>query len=201
MKELGKGETYFDEKTDGYIPIPPGVYPAHAKTLEIRDRKGDGTPFANNCKVFDVTFQIADEVGTMQVPHLIRNGDNTFTQSSDTDGNPSTVNGSFLKGKHFRSNGVWITPNPNEGEGWRNRRYIEFFQGCGVDFPEQDGKKRVMEVEESDIIGMPVLVKLVNETYTNMEGEERVTMKVSDTLSWADGTKLDAAELTEDVPF
>ena len=201
MKELGEGSTYFDEAIDGYIPVPPGVYPAHVKSLEIRGTKRDGTPFANNCKVFDVTFQIADEVGSLEVPHLIRNGDNTFVQSTGSNGDPSTINGSFLKGKNFRSDGIWITPSPGEGEGWRNRRYIEFFQGCGIDFPMQDGKTKVMEIEESDIIGMPVLVKLANEAYTNADGEEKISIRAVNTLPWADGNRLASAELIEDVPF
>ena len=143
----------------------------------------------------------ADEVEKLEVPHLISKGDNTFEQATGTDGQPSLISAAFLKGKHFKSNGIWITPYPGQGEGWKNRKYIEFFQGCGVDFPIQDGKTKVMEVEESDIVGMPVLVKLDNETYTNADGEEKLSIRVMSTLPWKDGTRLDAAEMDEDIPF
>ena len=45
------------------------------------------------------------------------------------------------------------------------------------------------------------LVELRETTFTNKEGEERTSLKVTNVHPWDDGKKLDTAELDDDVPF
>jgi len=118
------------------------------------------------------------------------------------DGKTVKISASFMKGKRFKSTGVWLTENPGEGEGWRNRAYIQFFQGLGVEFPTtKDGKTQLAEVEEEDVIGMPALIKLNREFYEK-DGETRSTWKAFSATSWKDGQKLAPEEVSaEDVPF
>jgi len=193
MKDMGN--TFFDEAVDGYIPIPPGVYPGNVKELEVKSESKFG-PFKNNSKVFNVTFVLADEVKDYDILKITKTGEAVL----DTDGNDVMIKGDFLVGKNFKSVGLWVTPAPAQGEGWKNRRYIEFMENLGIEFPEVDGKKKVMEVEESDIIGLPCLIKLDNEEYEK-DGETKSVIKAFEVFEWVNGDKLDPAELNSDVPF
>jgi len=189
-------DTYFDEKTDGVIPIVPGTYPAHVSSFEGRTVQ---TKFGEQ-KVFNVEFQIAEEVDKMQIIKHMYEDDELIPVMED--GKTVKIAASFMKGKRFKSTGVWLTENPGEGEGWRNRAYIQFFQGLGVEFPKtKDGKTQLAEVEEEDVIGMPALIKLNREFYEK-DGETRSTWKAFSATSWKDGQKLAPEEVSaEDVPF
>lgn len=190
-------DTVYDEKKDGVMPIVAGVYPAHVAGFETKklDTK------IGEQKVFNISFQVAEEVNKMTI---IRHEwiDEELVPSVDSDGKDVKISASFMKGKRFNSRGIWLTENPAEGEGWRNRTYVEFFQGLGVEFPKtKDGKTKLAEVEEDDIIGQPALVKINKEFYTNKEGEERSVWKVFTASQWQDGEKLSPEEVGDDVPF
>ena len=189
-------DTYFDEKTDGIIPIVAGTYPAHVSGFEGRTVQ---TKFGEQ-KVFNIEFQIAEDVDKMTiVKHHYE--EDELVESLDEDGKQVKISASFMKGKRFKSRGVWLTENPGEGEGWRNRTYVELFQGLGVTFPTQEGKTQLAEVEEDDVIGLPSLVKLNKEFYEK-DGEQRSTWKVFTATNWKDGQRLSADEVSvDDVPF
>ena len=188
-------DTYFDEKTDGVIPIVPGTYPAHVSSFEGRTVS---TKFGEQ-KVFNVEFQIAEEVDKMMIIKHSYEDDELVPVMED--GKEVKISASFMKGKRFKSTGIWLTENPGEGEGWRNRAYLQFFQGIGVEFPTtEDGKTQLAEVEEEDVLGMPALVKINREFYEK-DGEQRSTWKVFTATSRKDGKKLAAEEVGEDVPF
>jgi hypothetical protein len=197
MRDMG--DTYFDEATDGKSYIPSGTYPAHAVTLEMKDQRKDGTSFKGGSKVFNVTFQIADEVSELKIPKVIKQG-GEYVDVKDDDGNTVTIDGSFLKGKKFSSIGLWVRPNPEEGKGWMNRNYLEFFSNMGVEFPDVEGKTKLMEVEESDIVGLPALIKIDNEEY-EFDGETRTAVKIFAAYPWSSGVRLDPSELDSDIPF
>ena len=106
-----------------------------------------------------------------------------------------------MKGKRFKSKGIWLTENPGDGEGWRNRTYVEFFQGLGVTFPVVKDKTQLAEIEEEDVLGLPALIKLNKEFYEK-DGEQRSTWKAFTAVNWKDGQRLSADEVsTDDVPF
>ena len=63
---------------------------------------------------------------------MIKNGHGELTQAIDENGQPMTIPASFMTGKRFNSVGIWLTPNPDEGQGWKNRKYKEFFESIGV---------------------------------------------------------------------
>ena len=191
MKEIK--DTYFDETLDGFIPVVPGVYPAHVVGVETRDFESGNT-------VFNVTFQMADECKNITVPRLTSDGNGGYTDVLDDKGNPTKIDAGYLSGKKFRSQGVWLTPRPNKGEGWRNRNYKEFFAGLGIVFEENDGKVKLGFVEEDDVLGMPTLVKLGEETYEK-DGESRKAIRIFSCYPWNDGIKLKADEIGNDVPF
>jgi len=190
-------DTVYDVSTDGIIAITPGTYPAHVSSFESRTVQ---TKFGEQ-KVFNIEFQIADEVSKMTI---VKHGyvEDELVPVEDEDGKEVKISASFMKGKRFKSKGIWLTESPGDGEGWRNRTYVEFFQGLGVQFPEtKDGKTQLAEVEEEDIIGLPALAKLNREFYEK-DGEKRSAWKVFTATSWKDGQRLAADEVSsDDLPF
>tara|TARA_X000001382_G_scaffold125733_1_gene111523 strand:+ start:277 stop:858 length:582 start_codon:yes stop_codon:yes gene_type:complete len=187
--------TYFDSSADGIIPIVPGTYPANVCGFEGREVSTKlGTQ-----KVFNIEFQIADEVDKMElVKHQYVDDELVPVM---VDGKEEKISASYMKGKRFKSVGIWLTEKPAEGEGWRNRNYVQFFENLGVKFPKADnGKTQLAEVEEEDIIGLPAFIKLDKEYYEK-DGEQRSSWKAFSATTWVDGKKLDADEVGEDLPF
>lgn len=84
-----------------------------------------------------------------------------------------------------------------------NRRYKEFFEGLGVKFPSNDnGDTTLAEVEEKDVIGFPCLIELKETSFTNSEGKERTSLKVTNVHKWDDGDRLSEEEVeVDDLPF
>ena len=178
MKEV---EATFNESEDGFTPVVEGTYPAHITSFDSREYNGS--------KVFNMSYTIADEVSKLDIPKLVKDSNGGYVQSYSTDGAPSTVNAGFMSGNMYRiDKGVWLTPNPAKGEGWKNRRYKEFFENLGVQFPTDDsGNTTLGEIEES--------------SFTNSEGKERKAMKVTNVFPWKEGQKLSKDELDSEVPF
>mgnify|MGYP001157198201 FL=1 len=186
-------EATFDEARDGFQPVAEGTYPAHCSSFGFNDWK--------DSKIFNLEFTIADEAENLRVSKLRSDGAGGFVQDVDEEGKSVTISAVYMVGKKFKNNGVWLTPKPAKGESWKNRRYKEFFEALGVDFPSENGRISLAEVEEHDVLGLPCLVDIKQQTFKNKEGEERTAMKVSSVFPWADGKRLSADELSSDVPF
>lgn len=188
-------EATFNDATDGFTPVVEGTYPAHITTFDTKEFNGS--------KVYNLSFTVAEEVTKLDVPKLAKDSNGGYTQTYNEKGEPSTVNAGFMAGNMYRvDKGVWLTPNPAEGEGWKNRRYKEFFENLGVSFPTDDnGSTTLAEVEKDDVIGLPCLVELKETSFTNSEGNERKAMKVTNVFPWQEGQKLSVDELESDVPF
>jgi len=196
MKEL-ESKTTFNEATDGYTPVVPGTYPAHVKEMEVREFEDSGR------KLFKVQFVVAEEVREMTVNKMERKEDgNSLSVVLDADGNNVKVSANYLAGKTFYSKGIWLTPSPKAGEGWRNRNYKEFFENLGIEWStNKKGDAILGEVEVEDVIGVPCLAKVVEEQYEK-DGEQRTSLKVSRTMVWNEGTKISKEEIqANDIPF
>lgn len=195
---INLADTTYNEARDGMIPIVAGVYPAHVCGLESKDLETK----AGQQTVFNITFLVSDEVATTTVPKMIKNGDGEFQQATNKDGTPTQISGSFMKGKRFSSIGIWLTPSPDEGQGWKNRRYKEFFEHLGVIFPTDKNDDTLLAiVEEEDVVGYPCFIKLGREEYVK-DGEARSVWKVFDAFQWSEGVKLSSDEVAgDDLPF
>ena len=198
MKDLEN--TVFDESIDGYTPVVPGVYPAHVVDLDTKDQRADGTKFANDSVVFNITFSLADECKKLKVKKMTKNGSG-YDEVLDSDGKPVEVPGDYLVGKKFNSKGVWLTPNPSPGDGWKNRSYKEIFENLGVQFKEVDGKVKLGFIEKEDIVGMPCLITLGEEEYPKADGTTGYSTKAFNCHVWGDGTRLSEEEVGADIPF
>ena len=144
----------FDETTDGASPIMPGTYPAHVTALTTRS-------FDSGSTVFNLTFKVADDVSKSKVIKQQKNGNNAWEPVLDDKGEAIEISAAYMSGKTFYANGVWLTPNPEKGEGWKNRKYLEAFENLGIDFPRDDkGVVSLAQVEDDDVLGRPALVRL-----------------------------------------
>ena len=186
MKEV---DAVYNETKDGFTPVAEATYPAHVSKFESNEYNGS--------TVFNLSFRVADEASKLEIPKLTKTADGKYEPTGDT------INAAFVAGNEYRvDKGVWLTPNPAEGDGWKNRRYKEFFEGMDVKFPSDNSGNTVLgEVEEADVLGFPCLVELRETSFTNKEGEERTSLKVTSVHPWDDGKKMDTAELDTDVPF
>ena len=133
---------------------------------------------------------------------MVKNGNGELHQGKNEDGSPAEVSGAFMKGKRFSSTGIWLTPSPAEGQNWKNRKYKEFFEHLGVQFPtDKDGNTQLAIVEEEDVIGHPCFIKISKEEYVK-DGEARFVWKVFDAFHWSDGVTLKPDEVAaDDLPF
>lgn len=186
-------EATFDETKDGFQPITEGTYPAHCSGFNVNDW--------NASKIFNLEFTVAEEARKLSIAKMISDGNGGYIQQVDGEGKSVEVSADYMVGKKFKNNGVWLTPKPAPGESWKNRRYKEFFEALGCEFPSEDGKVSLAEVEEHDVIGLPCLVAIKQQTFVNKDGEDRTAMKVDSVFPWSDGKRLSADELDADVPF
>lgn len=191
--------TTYNPETDGFMPIAPGTYPAHVAGLESRELT---TKNGEQKHVFNLTFLVDESVSKMSIPKLVKNGDGEYHPAKNEDGTDASVSGEYMKGKRFSSVGLWLTPQPEEGKRWQNRRYVEFFESLAVEFPQdKEGNTQLAIVEEEDVIGKPCFIKLNKESYEK-DGEQRYVWKAFEVFPWHDGEVLSGDEVkSDDLPF
>jgi hypothetical protein len=190
MKEF---DATFDNEKDGYHPAMPGKYPGHVSSFEAVSLKNGG-------KVFNIEFTLADECKKMEIQKMVRLGTKYTGSVLDDNGEPDMINAGFMSAKIYRSAGVFLTPNLPNDQRWKNRKYKEFFSNMGVEFPtKEDGRLKLHEVEEEDVIGLPALVDVQTYSYKNKDGEEKTSLRVLNVFPWNDGTRIQSG--SEKVPF
>ena len=101
----------------------------------------------------------------------------------------------------------------NSSSASKNDRYFGLLENLGIELKTDkvDGKdvKKLILIEEEDVIGTPVKVNVKRETYITAatkhlppnEQEQRSTFKVAIVKTWQGGVKLSEDEMDSDVPF
>jgi|TARA_Y100000310_G_scaffold37577_1_gene35271 hypothetical protein len=180
------------KKSDGErLPIVPGTYPAHVSAFHTAEY--------NDSIVFNLTYKIAPEAKQISIDKMsLENGE--LVNVTDTQGNKETMTASYMSGKEFKGTGVWLTPSPSHGEGWRNRRYQQVCENLGIVFEKADEETILGEIEEADVVGKPAIVKLAREEYEK-DGETRFAWKIFQVYPWKEGKQLSSDEMGADVPF
>ena len=199
MKEL---DATYDPTKNPFTPIEPGFYPAHVVsfgTREVNTKVGEAI-------VINMTYEIAEEAGDLtQIVFEMdgfeyktdNNGDKIVLKNNK--GATQSVNCKHLVGKKFRDNGTFVFTG-DESSG-RNRRYYELLNSLGINLEaNKDGNYPLSLLEESDVIGRPVLAKLSSEKYQK-DGEERTAWKVFTVIEWNDGQVKSKDEIENDLPF
>ena len=188
----------FNEQKDGYTPTSPGVY--HGHVIGLRSREIDDRI------VFNFSIKISEEAGNLEVPKLSKNGSGESKIEYDDTGKAVMIKASHMVDRVFESRGIWFTPTPPSDQRWRNRDYKEFCENIGVQFAIDDKTNdvRLGEVEESDVLGLPLLAKVGTLEYTNKKTNKAVKkVAVLNAFSWDTGSRLKPDELedSEEAPF
>jgi len=206
-------EATFDP-SDKWMPIEEGTYPAHIKSLstkEMNTRAGEAI-------IVNMEYKVADEVSSVTQNVWKMDG---YKYQKDTDGNRIPVtNGNgeqkvascaHLRDKVFYDNGYFIFTDTSSAS--KNRRYFELLDKLNVKCEETnvEGKKvkKLVLIEEDDVVGKPVLITVKRHEYVTSDTkhlphdqqERRSTFKVFNVNLWKDGTEIDPVELEDDVPF
>jgi len=184
--EGGSGEdSWYDPKQDFSGPMPEGEYKAHVKSLSIKRNIVVKSKFLSD--IYEVIFTVADENKDMEYHN----------------DNGEVISGSTFVGRDFRSKGYFRFKKPSKRDYPKlsenmgsNRAYMELVNSFGLNMEEVDGKFYLPELDESDIVGTPVIAKVYHETWTDADGEERVTPKAAMLFAWEGGKKQ-----VEELPF
>ena len=197
-----------------WMPIEEGVYPAHIKSLETKEVNTK----AGEAIVVNMRYKVADEVAKYTQPvwkmdgyKYVKDTDNNKVPITNGKGEQKTTTCEHLKGREFNDNGFFIFTSGSSSS--KNRRYFELLDNLNIKCSETnvDGKKvkKLVLLEEGDVVGKPVLVTVKRQEYTTYETkhlppdqqERRSTFKVFNVNLWDDGETLDVEELGDDAPF
>ena len=191
--------------TEQWKPIEEGEYPAHITSLSTREVNTKAGPS------IVVNMEYKQELYEMEGYDYVLN-DGNKVHIRDKDGMyPVYGDCSHLKDKKFRDNGFFVFLDSSSGS--KNSRYFDLLENLGIELATDkvDGKevKKLVLIEEDDVLGLPVQVKIKRETYVTSatkhlppsEQEKRSAFKVSTIKTWEGGKKVQVEELEQDVPF
>jgi len=200
--------------SEQWRPVEEGTYPAHISSLSTRERDTK----AGQAIIVSMEYKIAPEVSEcfqqvykMEGYEYVKDENGNKVNVLDGDGNPSSVKCSHLKGRTYKDNGFFIFLNSSSGS--KNSRYFEVLEELGIDLETDkiDGKevKKLVLIEEEDVIGKPVNIVLKREEYTTKatqhlppnEQERRSVFKVQTIKAWEGGESISQEEMDDDVPF
>jgi len=176
------GESFYDPTEDKpSVIVPEGEFYAHVKEYTVKeDVVIRGKHLAD---IYNIVFKLANE-----------NSDKTFGEHS----------GTMFVDKDIRSKGFFRFKNPSEPNlkpnSGGNREFKELCEALMIkpEEKEVDGKTlyALPVLTPSNCEGMPAIVRIKHEKWTNRDGEEVTSPKVVGVYSWSNGKKD-----TSDVPF
>ena len=199
--------------SDVWKPVEEGEYPAHVTTLSTREVNTKAGPAI----VVNMEYKIAEEVSECKQDLYEMNGYDYVMKNEnkvpimDIHGDHSQSDCSHLKDRIFKDNGFFVFLNSSSAS--KNARYFGLLENLGIELKTDkvDGKdvKKLILIEEEDVIGTPVKVNVKRETYITAatkhlppnEQEQRSTFKVAIVKTWQGGVKLSEDEMDSDVPF
>ena len=175
------------EKKEFFL-VPQGVYPAHAKTLNLKSRdkivKSRNNPGSTHlADIYEIEYRIADEVADMKVN-----------------------DGKKIAGTILRGNGIFVFKNPdgqkdcipNPSGNWQYTNLLKVF---GVKMKEKEvengkGEMKTVKVlprlSEDKILNKPCMV-----TVKHREWNDNTYANVVRVDKWEEGKKLE----DDDLPF
>jgi len=205
---------YNPKESNAWKPVEEGEYPAHITTLDTREVNTKAGPAI----VINMQYKIASEVEECTQPLFEMDGYNYATDSQgniipklDGNGQHEYSSCEHIKDRTYRDNGTFIFLDSSSSG--KNSRYFELLENLNVELESDkvDGVevKKLVQIEEDDVVGKAVLVRLKKETYVTSqtkhlppnEQDVRSTFKVSSVKIWEGGADVSADELDSDVPF
>jgi len=194
-----------------WVPTQEGTYPAHVTSLtskEVNTRAGEAI-------VVNMTYKVAPEVSEVTQPVWEMDGYN-YKKDPQTGNKIPVFNGSgtqseascgHLKDKILYDNGFFVFTDTSSAS--KNSRYFQLLENLDIKCEDDKGIKKLVLIEEEDVVGKPVLVTTRRQEYVTKETrdlptdqqEKRATFKVNTVTLWEDGDVLTQDELDDDVPF
>tara|TARA_R110002020_G_scaffold202378_1_gene405506 strand:- start:186 stop:815 length:630 start_codon:yes stop_codon:yes gene_type:complete len=204
-------EAEFDPSAQvAFVPVEEGTYPAHITELttkEVNTRAGQAI-------IVNMSYTLADEAAEVEQPLYEMDG---YKHRLDVngrkipilkDGDQEYILGTHLPKKKFYDNGFFVFTTTESAN--KNSRYFKLLESLGIELEENDrGIKKLVLVEDEDVIGLPVYVKLETHSYVTRdtkdlpphEQETRTVLKAKEVTLWKGGEKISLEELEDDVPF
>lgn len=205
---------YNPSENNSWKPVEEGEYPAHITTLNSREVPTKAGPAI----VVNMQYKIAPEVKECNQPlyemdgyDYIKNSNGELIPKIDDDGNHEYGSCEHLKDRTYKDNGTFVFLDSSSSS--KNAKYFELLENLNVELATDkvDGKevKKLVLIEEDDVVGLPVHIRLKRETYITSatkhlppsEQEKRSAFKVSTIKTWEGGKKVQVEELEQDVPF
>jgi hypothetical protein len=200
---------------DTWLPTEEGKYPAHISSLSTKDvntRAGQAIVVNMQYKIASEAADLTQKLWEMDGYDYTLDSDGEKIPKSNGSGKQEEGSCKHLVGREFYDNG-WFIFVQGTSSG-KNKRYFELLDTLGVKCEEttdEDGKtvKKLVLLEESDVVGRPVEVNVERTTYVTKDTrhlpsdqqEHKVAFKVKTIANWEGGTPISPEELTEDVPF
>ena len=194
-----------------WVPTQEGTYPAHVTSLtskEVNTRAGEAIVVNMTYKVAPEVIEVTQPVCEMDVYNYKKdpktgNKIPVFNGS----GTQSETNCSHLKDKILYDNGFFVFTDTSSAS--KNSRYFQLLENLDIKCEDDKGIKKLVLIEEEDVVGKPVLVTTRRQEYVTKETrdlppdqqEKRATFKVNTVTLWEDGDVLTQDELDDDVPF
>ena len=202
------------DPTDKPKRVEEGTYPAHIKSLQTKDLNTK----AGKAIVVNMTYKVADEVADqfqsvweMDGYKYVRDDNGDKIPVTNGNGDQEQESCEHLIGRDFYDNGWFIFTET--GSSSKNQRYFDLLDKLGVKCKEEqiDGKKvkRLVLLEDDDVVGKPVMVTVKRQQYTTKETkglprdqqDVRTIFRVTNLDSWREGSQLSSDEISGDVPF
>ena len=197
-------------KKEAFVPVEEGTYFAHISELTTKEMNTKAGPAI----IVNMGYTLDDKCATLDQPayemvgykhRLDVNGKKI--PLLDSDGEQKLIPCTHLPGKKFYDNGFFIFTN-NESAN-KNSKYFKLLDSLGIELEEVNGMKKLVLVEEEDVIGLPVQITLETHTYVTRDTkdlpveqqEKRSLLKANEVTSWEDGERISQEELDDDVPF
>ena len=194
-----------------WVPTQEGTYPAHVTSLsskEVNTRAGEAI-------VVNMTYKVAPEVSEVMQPVWEMDGYN-YKRDPQTGDKIPVFNGrgtqaethcGHLKDKILYDNGFFVFTDTSSAS--KNSRYFQLLENLDIKCEDDKGIKKLVIIEEEDVVGKPDLVTTRRQEYVTKETrdlppdqqEKRATFKVNTVTLWEDGDVLTQDELDDDVPF
>tara|TARA_R110000803_G_scaffold40778_3_gene87806 strand:+ start:7732 stop:8355 length:624 start_codon:yes stop_codon:yes gene_type:complete len=193
-----------------WVPIQEGTYPAHIASLqtkEVNTRAGEAI-------VVNMTYKVAPEVENVTQLVYEMDGYNYKRDKSgdlipvfNGGGSQKSTSCAHLKDKTLYDNGYFVFTDSSSAS--KNSRYFQLLENLGIKCEDDKGIKKLVLIEEEDVIGKPVMVTTKKQEYVTKETrdlpldqqEKRATFKVNTLTLWEDGGILSQDDLDDDVPF
>ena len=198
------------DPSNKWTPIEEGTYPAHITSLSTREmntRAGEAIIVNMTYKVNEAVSKVEQNLWEMDGYNYVKDSSGNRVPIMNGDGEQATSSCSHLKDRLFYDNGFFIFTDTSSAS--KNSRYFSLLENLGIKCEDDKGIKKLVLLEEDDVIGKPVHVTVKRQEYVTKETkdlpfeqqEKRSTFKVADLELWENGPALSEEELQEDVPF